>query len=171
MNYFRKLLVTILTFMCIQGMSLSAPALKELESPIDTIKVYIYKGYIHKELPYVTYTVRTKDKELGDYINIVRTNCNDMSTGIISTLNYDKTFYPTYNMEQSNLNLKPLNSGAALYNAATYACTNNDTYTKTKKNASSEKDGLGMKIVKGIGKTLGFIIILPFALIAVLLGA
>jgi len=170
MNYFKKTLIALLTFMCIQGLCVGSPALKELESPIDTIKIYIYKKYIYKELPYVIYTVRTKDKEMGDYINIVKTNCNDMTTGIISSFNYDKDYYPTYITHDDNVSLTQLQRGAALYSAAKYACTNNDTYKKTKENLSTEKDGLGMKILKGTGKTIGFILVLPFALLAILMG-
>ena len=170
MNYFKKFLILVLTMISFQTVCMSTPALKELDNPIETIKLYIYKGYVYKDLPYAIYTVRIKDKEMGDYINVVKTNCNDMSTGIISTFKYDKSYYPTYNMNNTDVSLEPLKSGAALYNAATYACTNNDTYAKTKENASSEKDGLGMKILKGTGKTIGFIIILPIAIVGALAG-
>lgn len=171
MNYFKKILVSFFMLASAQGLCLSAPALKELESPIDTIKLYIYKGYVLKELPYVTYTVRMKDKEMGDYINIVKTNCNDMSTGVISTFSYDKSYFPAYNTLDTNIYLAPLKSGAALYNAATYACTSADSYTKTKNKGSSEKDGMGMKILKGTGEVLGTIIVLPFAILGALVGS
>ena len=170
-NYFKKLFIIIFAFISIQGSCLSAPALKELECPIDTIKLYIYKGYILKELPYVTYTVRMKDKEMGDYINVVKTNCNDMSSGVITTFNYDKSYYPLYTNLNNDITYKPLQSGAALYNAAAFACTHSDTYKKTKENASTETDGMGMKILKGTGKTLGFIILLPFILLGALAGS
>ena len=170
MNYFKKMLVIIFAVMSFQTVCLSAPALKEIDNPIETIKLYIYKGYIYKNLPYVLYTVRMNDKVMGDYINIVKTNCNDMSTGVISTFKYDKSYYPTYNLNDTNVSLEPLKSGAALYNAATYACTNSETYVKTKENASSERDGVAMKIIKGTGKTIGFIIALPFIILGSLAG-
>ena len=170
MNYFKKVFITLLIFTSIQGICLSAPSLKEVESPIKTIKLYIYKDYILKNLPYVAYTVRIKDKEMGDYINIVATDCNDMSTGVISTFSYDKSYYPDYESLEPKINFEPLKSGAVLYNAATYACTSKDTYLKTKEDSSSEKDGVCMKILKGTGTAIGVIIALPFYLLGALAG-
>lgn len=165
----KNIIILFILFISLQGAGYCTPALKEIDSTIDTINLYIYKGYIQKKLPYVTYTVRTKDKNMGDYINIVKTNCNTMDTGIVSSLVFDKNYYPTYNFD-TQVELTPINSNALLYNAAKLACSSNDTYTKTKQNASSEKDGIPMKILKGTGKTIGFILVLPFAILGALLG-
>ena len=106
---------------------------------------------------------------MGDFINTIKTDCSDMTTGIVQSIAYDKNYYPTYN-ESENVSLDTLNTNSVLYNAAMFACNSKDTYTKTKKNASSEKDGIPMKILKGTGQTIGFILVLPFALLGALLG-
>lgn len=171
MNYFKKILILLLIFIGFQTNCYSS-SLKELESPIDTIKLYIYKDYIYKNLPNVIYTIRINDKAMGDYINIVETNCNDMSSGVIKTFEFDKKYNPIYNISLSDVVLEPAKPGTILYTAGTYACTSNDSYakSKTKKTKNSGEDGIGMKILKGAGKTIGFILILPFVILGALLG-
>lgn len=172
MNYFKKILILFMIFIGFQTTCYSSPSLKELESPIETIKLYIYKNSIYKDTPNVIYTIRINDKEMGDYINIVETNCNDMSAGLIKTFEFNKKYNPVYNMSLSDVVLEPVKPGTVLYIAGTYACTSNDSYskTKTKKTKNSGEDGICMKILKGTGKTIGFILILPFVILGALAG-
>lgn len=168
----KKVIIIILLLFINIGAAHSA--WKKIENPVNnSAKIYVETKYIKKETPYVTYTIRMKDKLLGDYINIVKTDCSDLSSAIISTIEYDSSFVPIYNNEEPTF--KPVDKNASLYNCATYACTSKDTYTK---NVIDDKDAMihssdkvAVKILKGIGIGIGCIVALPVILLVFLFGA
>ena len=128
----------------------------------------IKEDAIHRVNNYVLYTVHFKNKDIGDYINVICTDCANFSSNIILTTEYDKNFAPIYETYKINyLNLQPIGNNTMLYNAAVYACTSKESYNKSEKTGDSKVK----KVVKSIGKCIGTILMLPFALLEALFQA
>lgn len=166
----------ILILLLVINIETALASWEKIENPTNNrVKIYIEKKYIKKETPYVTYTVRMKDKKLGNYINIIKTDCSDLSSAIIATLEYDSSYIPIYNLDEQNYEFKPIQKDAMLYNPATYACMSKDTYTKNviedKDAIIHSSDNVAVKILKGIGIGIGCIVALPVILLVMLFNA
>lgn len=161
----------------IAGFCITLPANADNWKVVQKIKkdkmiVYLHNKSIKKEPPYVTYTMRFKSKLTGDYINVVYANCNDFSSGIIGTYEYNDNFEPYYESIEVKPELKEIDNTSILYDTTSNACISKDSYIKQRKEKAKktrEGDSIPMKIIKGIGMTIGCIICLPLALIAMLL--
>lgn len=138
MNYSKFVIAAFAIFFTVNNTSYAA-ALKEIDNPINDVKIYIYKKYIQKENSSATYTIRIQDKNVGDYINVINTNCSDFSSAIVTTTEYNSSFVPIYdNILSEDLDYKSIDKNSVLYNAATYACMSENTYTTTSKDIKTK---------------------------------
>lgn len=129
--------------------------------------IYLQTNTIKKNGAFVTYTTRLKIKNIGDYINVVHTNCSDFSSATLGTYEYSKDFSISYDNLEIPQELTPIDKTSLLYNVAPIACTSENTYQVVK----PKKENKFVKVIKGIGKGIGYILIAPFVLIALILGA
>ena len=129
--------------------------------------IYLQTNTIKRDDAYVTYTTRLKMKNVGDYINVVYTNCSDLSSATLGTYEYAKDFSIKYESLDIPNELTALDKTSLLYDVAPIACSSEPSYNVAK----PKKDNKFVKVLKGIGTDIGFILIAPFALLAVLLGA
>lgn len=129
--------------------------------------IYLQTNTIKKDGVFVTYTTRLKMKNIGDYINVVHTKCSDFSSATLGTYEYSKDFKINYDNLKIPQELTPIDKTSLLYNVAPIACTLENTYQVIK----PKKENTFVKVIKGIGKGIGYILIAPFALIAIILGA
>ena len=165
MNYYKRTCLLILCCLLFNNVCFASPLLKELESNDPDKRVFIYTEYIEKVAPFAKYTVRIKSGKQGDYISIVETNCSDFSSIVFLTLKYSANYYPYYSSKDTG-KFQQLDRSSILYNAASYACMSNDTYSETsKKSVSKSNDNIAVKILKGIGTTVGCIVLLPIAIL------
>jgi hypothetical protein len=133
----------------------------------DNVSTYIQTNTIRKDNGNVTYTTRLKMKNVGDYINVVYTNCSDLSSATLGTYEFDKNFSIVYEGLDIPSELTALDKTSLLYNVATTACTLDHSYNVAK----AKKGNKFVKVMKGIGTVLGCILIAPFVLVAAILGA
>lgn len=129
--------------------------------------IYLQTNTIKKDGAYATYTTRLKMKNVGDYINVVYTNCSDFSSATLGTYEYADDFSIIYESLDVPKELTPLDKTSLLYNVVPIACTAEHSYLVVK----PKKPNKFVKVMKGIGTGLGYIIIAPFALLFLLLGA
>lgn len=133
----------------------------------DKASIYLQTNTIKKEGAFATYTTRLKMKNVGDYINVVYTNCSDFSSATLGTYEYADDFSISYESLDIPRDLTQLDKTSLLYNVAPVACTAEHSYNVVK----AKKPNKFVKVMKGIGTGLGYIIIAPFALLFLLLGA
>jgi hypothetical protein len=133
------------------------------------VSTYLQTNSINKSGDFVTYTTRLKMKNVGDYINVVYTNCTDFSSATLGTYEFNKDFSISYEDLYSNIpsELTPLDNTAILYNVASVACVSNQTYKVIK----GKKENMFVKVVKGVGTVIGFILLAPFVIVAAVFSA
>ena len=150
----------------------------EVKSQNSSIKAYINEDNIQKNNITVIYTLRFKDKNIGDYINVVQSNCSDFSTAVLATYEYDKNLKIDYSsiLSISMPEYKQIDDSSILYNAASIACvlpSNTKNFTEIKKTESNKKStnekSLTKKIISGVGDSVLFVVCLPFAILNALL--
>lgn len=161
----KKILAMVLLFSIFSSSPVYAGSWKNMNNKnFKNINIEIKKDAIYKNQNYVFYTVHFKSKKIGDYINVIRTNCSDFTSNILMTSAYDDSFKPYYeDYEIDESNNKAIDSTSILYDSATYACMAKDNYSKSSK--SSKGESKVKKVFKGIGEGLLMILVLPFALI------
>lgn len=129
--------------------------------------IYLQTNTIKKDGAYATYTTRLKMKNVGDYINVVYTNCSDFSSATLGTYEYADDFSTSYESLSIPRELTSLDKTSLLYNVAPIACISEHSYNVVK----PKKENKFVKVIKGIGIGIGYILIAPFALLALVLGA
>ncbi|MCM1264895.1 MAG: hypothetical protein NC200_01740 [Candidatus Gastranaerophilales bacterium] len=162
--------------------------MKEFSAANKQLEVWYNPTYTKCDENYVLYTMRFKEKGVGDYINIVCTDTTTMDTAVIGTYLYDKKFVPEYPEIYSFSDcFKPLDTTSMLYPVAQRACAdykirsqynNSGTskkYSKRKTSyvsgATKEKKSFISSFFGGLFTVIGVIIVLPFVIVGKILSA
>lgn len=163
-----KTLIIGIIIVLISSQQVFANNWKQIENnKINKISIYLQTDTIKKEDFYVTFTTRLNIKKVGDYINVVQTNCTDLSSATLGTYEYSKDFSINYENLKTSTNLTPIDKTSSLYNVAQIACTSENTYNTV----HPKKENLFIKVAKGIGTVIGYIFIAPLAILAIIFGS
>lgn len=198
----KKLLIIFFIFTLFFNTATASEWKKIKDENIKNLKleVWLNSFYYKRNGDYVIYRVRFKNNEIGDYENMVCTNCSDYTSAILNTQLFDKTYIPTFpDVSEVNTNLVEIDKTSMLMsvipiicNASNYPETKPYNYTdqitsqidtpkpiKVKKEKKvkektyrSSSIGDGFKsFMKGVGTVLGCILIAPLAIVYVVLQA
>ncbi len=177
-----KILVFVLIFLIFSGSVMASDWKKVKDEQIKNLKleVWLNNANYNRSGDYLMYAVRFKNKEVGDYVNTICTDCRDYSSVVLDTQLYDKNFIPQYpDFSEINSNFVPIDKTSMLMSVAPKACreltsvSNTKSSVKSKNEKSKTPSGEGgfKKFIKGVGSFFKFILIAPIAIVIVVLQA
>ena len=156
---------------------------KECSAGNKNLEAWYNPKYTRCRDNYVFYTMRFKEKDVGDYINLVCTNVKDMTTAVVGTSVYEKKFVPEYPEGYlSSVVFQPLDETSMLYPVAQLAIKDYERLIKVKSTSSGYSGKNGSQSVSkpkknfigsffgGLATAIGVIIILPFVVLGKILG-